>query len=233
VTRLRAVIVDDERLARVRLRRMLDELGEVDVVAECSDGTAARVALLEHRPDVVFLDVQLPGGDGFSVLAELEVAPHVIFVTAHAQHAVRAFEVAASDFLLKPFALRRLAEALARLRGRPAGPPGMLVRDGRRLAVIRADQIDWIEAADNYIRIHRAGDEYLVRETLAAIARRLDGAGVVRVHRSFAVNLARIVELRALGHGELEIVLDCEAVVPLGRTYRDSLLSRWPCAADI
>jgi two-component system LytT family response regulator len=227
---MRAVIVDDERLARVRLRRMLIELGGVDVVADCADERAARAALLEQQPDVLFLDVQLPGRDGFALLEHLPVAPHVVFVTAHERYAVRAFDVAATDFLLKPFALDRLAQAIARVCRRREGGPAMLVDDGRRIARLRPDQIDWIEAADNYVRIHRAAVEYLVRETLAGIVRRLDGAGVVRIHRSFAVNLARIVELRPKGHGEVHILLEGGAVVPIGRAYRDAFLARWPAA---
>jgi two-component system LytT family response regulator len=229
----RVLIADDEPLARQRVRMMLEGAAGYEIVAESGDGPAAVEAILEHRPEVVFLDIQMPGLDGLEVIAALEDArtpPAVIFVTAHDAYAVKAFEVGAVDYLLKPFDSGRFAAALARAEGRLAGGPGapldadlkallktigsrqayperFLVRAAKHLYFVRAADIDWVDGASNYVRLHIGGRGHLVRDTLKAIAAKLPPERFVRVHRSVIVNLDRIERLEPHGHGEYRITL--------------------------
>jgi two-component system, LytTR family, response regulator len=239
--RLRALIVDDEPLARQLLRVLLERDAEVEVVGECS-GVDAAAAVVRASPDILFLDVQMPEVDGFDLLAQLgpERTPIVVFVTAYDQYALRAFEVHAIDYLLKPIDDARFAQALAcakaqartRRRGdvderliallaeRPRHARGFLVRSREKTLVVNADEIDWIEAADYYVTLHVAGKSHLLRETLAELERRLDPQRFFRVHRSAIVNLERVREIHPMFHGDSELFLQGGARVRLSRTRR-------------
>ena len=247
---LRVAIVDDEPPARARLRRLLKGQPDLEVVAECDDGAAAVDAIESLQPDLVFLDVQMPEPDGFEVLAALEVArlPAVIFVTAFDNYALRAFEVHALDYVVKPVAPERFARALAHARQRiierRSTEDGLsnlirhLVRDRAHLAripvrsagrvkVIELGDVDWLSAADNYVTLHVGRHEYLVRDTLSALEERLDANDFVWVHRSSIVRLDRIAELVPDLHGDYRIRLKTGAVVPMSRTYRARLEDRF------
>jgi two-component system LytT family response regulator len=243
--KIRTVVVDDERHARQKVRALLAAAGDVEIVAECADGDDAVATILETRPDLVFLDVQMPGRDGFDVLRAIgDAARHVIFVTAHDQYAVRAFEVQALDYLLKPFDRVRLAVALDRVRARlrdgqelqaqlralveqvrPGGETldRIMVKSSGRITFLRIEEIDWIEAADNYVRLHAGRETHLIRETMNHLETKLDRRRFVRVHRSAIVNLDSIREIRSLFHGDHAILLRSGADIPLGRSYRDRL----------
>jgi two-component system, LytTR family, response regulator len=242
---VRVLIVDDERLARQKLRRFLEEEPGVAVIGECTSGAEAVAAIGRERPDLVFLDVQMPEVDGFEVLRRLGAFPpvQVIFVTAHDRYAVQAFEVQALDYLLKPFGRERFRAALARVRerratltperlqallqdrdGREGRPRRLVVRSGARLTLLPVEQIDWIESADNYARLHVGAREHLLRETLAHLEERLDPRRFVRVHRRAIVNLDAIAEVRALFQGSYEVRLRSGDRVPVGRTHRDHFL---------
>ena len=236
--RLRALVVDDEPLARSLLRVLLARDPEVEVAGECS-GAEAVEAVERTRPDLLFLDVQMPEVDGFDVLAALgrERAPAVVFVTAYDRYAVRAFEVHAVDYLLKPIDEARFAEALARAKDRARrrvtdprlGPlladharhaRRFLVRGRERTVVVDAADVDWIEAADYYATLHAGGKAHLIRETLTDLAERLDPERFVRVHRSAIVNLDRVREIHPLFRGDAELVLAGGARVRMSRTRR-------------
>ena len=247
---LRVVIVDDEPPARARLRRFLKAQADIEVVAECGDGAAAVHAIELLRPDLVFLDVQMPELDGFEVLGALEVArlPAVIFVTAFDKYALRAFEVHALDYVVKPVDAERFARALAHARQRlierrstDGGVPSLirqlarerphlahiLVRSEGRVKVIDVGDVDWLSAADNYVTLHVGRQEYLVRDTLSALEERLVANDFVRVHRSSIVRLDRISELVPDLHGDYRIMLKNGAVVPMSRTYRARIEDRF------
>jgi len=247
MTTLRALIVDDEPLARRRLRALLEGEDGVEIVGEAGDGAAAVAAVGQLRPDVMFLDVQMPGLDGFDVLAALAPSwcPAVVFVTAYDRYALRAFDVHAADYLLKPFDRRRLRSALARVRaltdGRTdvtarlldlladvrAGRPleRLVIKTPSRVYFVRVDEIDRIEAAGHYVAIHSGREEHLMRTTIREIASQLDPARFVRVHRSTIVNLDRVKELLPSFHGEYVIVLRDGTRVTSSRGYADRLRS--------
>lgn len=214
--RLRTLLVDDEAPARMLLREYLGAHGDVEIVGECENGLDAVHAVDRLAPDLVFLDVQMPRLDGFEVLELLDPRPAVVFCTAYDQYALRAFEVSAVDYLLKPFGRERLAAALDRVRERRAGAaaalpsgaalaaaargPGqwasrLLVRDGASVHVIPAEAIDYLEAQDDYVAIHSGGRSWLKHETLTQLAATLDPGHFVRTHRSYLVNVARIARL--------------------------------------
>jgi two-component system, LytTR family, response regulator len=240
--------VDDERLARDKLRRFLADAEGFRVIGEAGNGGQAVALISRERPDVVFLDVQMPGMDGFAVLEELpdELLPAVVFVTAHDEYAIRAFEVEAIDYLLKPFDRARLARTLVRVRRQLRGESGELaekvrrllaagagerrplrriaIRSGGRIQSIPVDEIHWFEAADNYLKIHTARAVPLIRETLAELERRLDPDVFIRIHRSAIVRIESILEVECLFHGDYEVVLRSGTRLPLGRKYRDRLL---------
>jgi two-component system LytT family response regulator len=244
--RYRALIVDDERLARQKVRRLLTEEGDIDVVGECASGGEAVDALRRDKPDLVFLDIQMPGLSGFDVLRMVGVEKmcQVVFVTAHDDFAVQAFEVGALDYLLKPFDAARLKETLSRVRrlGHDGLPEKLaallrqleskesyvtrlLVKTAGRMSFVRVEEVDWIEAADNYLRLHAGRDEHLIRDTMAAIEARLDPRRFVRAHRSAIVNLDAVSEVRALFHGDYEVLLKTGATVSVGRNYRDRFIT--------
>ncbi|HEY7697892.1 MAG TPA: LytTR family DNA-binding domain-containing protein [Vicinamibacteria bacterium] len=236
---IRALIADDEPLARKKIRTLLEREPDVEVAGECGSGPEAARLIRELEPDLVFLDIEMPELDGLSVLSRLpsSAAPLVIFVTAYDQYAVRAFAVKALDYLLKPFDRRRFRTALERAReqlrhsGEPAEIPlsRLLVRSGDGLSVLKVDDVDWVEAADNYVKVHALGETHLLRETLAHLQSRLDPARFLRIHRSTLVNLERIQSLHPLFHGDQIVVLRDGTELTLSRRYRndvESLLGR-------
>jgi two-component system, LytTR family, response regulator len=248
---VRVLIADDEPPARAKLRRFLAADPAVQVVGEAASGPEAVEAIRRLRPELVFLDIQMPGADGFGVLAALhgEPLPHVVFVTAYDAYALRAFEVHAVDYLLKPFDAERfrtaLARAMERVRARvPAADDleqrirrvleearpapaayldRVLVRTGGRAVFLRTEQVDWLEAEENYVRLHAGAQSYLVRGTLAGLEERLDPAKFIRVHRSHVVNLASIREMHPWSHGDWMIVLHDGRELMLSRRYRDRI----------
>ena len=247
--KIRALIVDDEPLARQRLRQLLEGAPEVEVIGECADGAAAVTAILEHRPSLVFLDVQMPEMNGFEVvrhIAQSPPVPAIIFVTAYDQYALKAFEVHALDYLLKPFDRDRFQVALDRACDhlqREGGPrleerlsallsglqPAQRVSDriavktANRILLLRIGDIDWIEAADNYVKLHVGKDAHLHRETLSNLEERLDPAKFIRISRSTMVNVERIKELQPMFHGEYVVILKDGAQLSLSRSHRDKL----------
>ena len=246
--KIRAMIVDDEPLARRGIRAHLAEEKDIEVVAECGDGREAARLILELEPDLVFLDVQMPELDGFGVLKEAAAGrlPSVIFVTAYDKYALRAFDVHALDYLLKPFDAERFAKALARARSQMEREglseislrlqsliedlktnqkyaERLVVKTAGRIFFLGVGEIDWVEAADNYVRLHAGRDSHLLRETMSSIEKRLDPALFLRVHRSAIVNVRRIKELRPLFRGEYEIILQGGTRLATGRGYRDKL----------
>jgi two-component system, LytTR family, response regulator len=220
---LRAMIVDDEPLARRGLCQLAEAHGGVVVVAECRNGREALARLEEAVPDVVFLDVQMPGTDGFDVLHGRGVAPMppVVFVTAYDAHAVRAFEANALDYLLKPVTSARFAVTIARVRERLAvpAPLRLAVPTGTGSLLVDPADVDWIEADDYYSALHVGPRRHLLRESLASLAVRLRDRSFVRAHRSALVNLARVRELRS-GHGRSVLVLQDGTEVPVSRRCR-------------
>jgi len=242
--RLRALIVDDVTLARQRLRRLLDEVGGVDVIGESADAAGALDAIARLRPDLVFLDIEMPEQDGFSVLAGLpdDCRPAIVFVTAYDQYAVKAFEANALDYLLKPVEPARLETTLVRVRRRhEAGqaapidallaalhareryPQRLAVRSGEGTLLVRVADIEWIEAAGNYLCVRAGKDTHVIRETLTQMERRLDPARFVRIHRSRIVNIDRIARLAPLFNGDHALYLHDGTELTLSRTYRDAL----------
>jgi two-component system LytT family response regulator len=247
----RVVIADDEPLARERLRMLLEGQEDIEVVAECQDGTQAIDTIRRLRPDLVFLDVQMPGATGFEVVAALdqERLPLVVFVTAFDKYALRAFDVHALDYLLKPFDRDRFLQALARARNqldRPANgdlrrrlldlvrdlepaPPRLdrfVIKAGGRVFFVRADEIDWIESAGNYVKLHVGTDVHLFRETMNALESQLSPETFYRIHRCYIVNIERVKELQPWFNGEYVVLLRTGAKLTLSRGYREKLQDR-------
>jgi two-component system LytT family response regulator len=245
---IRVMIVDDEPLARERIRMLLEGEPELEIVSECGNGTDALRAIEKLNPDLVFLDIQMPELTGFEVLDRLDPArtPVVIFVTAYDQYALKAFEVCALDYLLKPFDRERFKRALKRARAdldrRKAGAVNekvlkllselqrskkyvdkLIVRAGGRVLFLRADEIDWMEAAGNYVRLHAGKEEYLYRETMTKLEEQLNPDRFARVHRSTIVNIERIKELQPWFRGDYMILLRDNSKLLLSRTYRARL----------
>jgi len=245
---LRTLIVDDEAPARRRIRRLLAAEHDVVVAGECGDGVSAAAAIVSIRPDLVFLDVQMPERDGFAVVAALPPGPlpAILFVTAYDRYALRAFDVHAVDYLLKPFTVDRFRTALARareriarhsadegltslaetLRSRPAYLARLPVRTAGRTVFVDLGAVDWLEAADNYVRVHVRQREYLVRDTLAALESQLDPDRFVRIHRSAIVPVDHVVEIRPTSHGDAEVVLRDGTRLSVSRTFRERLRIR-------
>lgn len=224
--RLRAVVVDDEPLARERIETLLAEAGDIEVVQACGDGARAVEAVRANQPDLLFLDIQMPEMDGFAVLEALSPVPlpTVVFVTAHDDHALRAFDMHAVDYILKPINPERFRTALARARQR-VGREAMrfVVRQAGRLHLVRADEIDWIEAAGNYARLHVGGRAHLIRATIASLADRLDRATFLRIHRSTIVNLDRVTTVAPHAHGEYVVLMQDGARLTSSRSYSAGL----------
>lgn len=229
--RIRTIIADDEPIARDRLRALLNADREVEVVGEAEDGAAALDAIVTCAPELVFLDVQMPRLDGFAVIESLppDRVPAVVFVTAYDEYALRAFDVHALDFLLKPFDESRFRRALSRAkdriaRQRPAtvdrrldalletlrrarGLERLAVQSGGRVFLLRTEDVDWFEASGNYVRAHVRGDSHLLRRSLASLEEELDPSRFARIHRSLLVNLERVVALEPARHGALVVML--------------------------
>ena len=242
--RFTAVVVDDEGPARALVREYLAAHPDVEVVAECANGFEAVKAIGETRPDLVFLDIQMPKLDGFEVLELLDPGPAVVFCTAYDEYALKAFEIHAVDYLLKPFGRERFAEALARARARlhartasggpgvpmppaaaladAARPPGrwlerILVKDGARVHVIPVEKLDYLEAQDDYVAIHAEGREWLKNQPLAQIESGLDPARFVRVHRSYVIHLERLARLEPYAKDSRVAVLKDGKELPVSR----------------
>jgi len=254
---VRALIVDDEPLARDGLRMMLGAMADIAVVGEAGEGATAVKAIRTLRPDVVLLDVQMPGQSGFDIVerAAPDHLPLVVFVTAYDEYALRAFQVHAFDYLLKPVSPARLAEAMDRVRadmvrgapprervldvvdtvrlgagertaGRGRYTVRFAVRDRDRYILVRAADIDWIDAAANYVRLNTRGRGLLLRMTISDIEQRLDPAVFTRIHRSTIVNTARVQEIRPDPHGDYDVVLTDGRTLRMSRTFRGRLLGR-------
>lgn len=247
--KIRTLIVDDEPLARERLRTLLSAELDIEIIGECGDGPQAVESIRRDAPDLVFLDVQIPEIDGFGVIERVGVehVPVVVFVTAYDQYALEAFDVHAIDYLLKPFDEARFAKALARarsavqaqrsgevnerllalLRDLRTAPTGrterLVVKSAGRLFFLRTDEIDWIESSGNYVCLHVGSESHLLRETMSSLEARLDPTSFIRIHRTAIVNVDRIKELQPLFHGEYEVVLRSGARLTLSRSYRDRL----------
>ena len=239
---IRVLIVDDEAVARRRIRRLLAGESDIAIVGECGDGASALRTIANDRPDLVFLDVQMPELDGFAVVrAAVPLGlPGVVFVTAYDRYALRAFDVHAIDYLLKPFSRERFSLALGRARDRlehrvangqmaallehlrktPRHPARVAVRTADRLVVVGWRDVDWIEAADNYVKLHVGEKTHILRETLASIEKQLDPTRFARIHRSAIVQLDRIAELHPTSHGDVDIVLRNGTRLGVSRTWR-------------
>jgi two-component system LytT family response regulator len=261
---LTAIVADDEKLARRRIVRLLEETGEAEVVAACAGGREAVEQTIALAPSLLFLDVQMPDLDGFGVLRELSgrASPATVFVTAFDQYAVRAFEVHAVDYLLKPFDTTRFKEAFGRAKDRVAAraqtgasedermralladyianaqQPAkqtldrIAVRVDGALRVVRTSDIDFLETDGNYIRLHVGATNHLLRMTSAAIEPQLDPRAFIRIHRRFIVNVDRIVEVQPWFAGDAILVLRSGAKLRVSRTYRERLHARLGLAGD-
>lgn len=233
---LTVIVVDDVALARQRLERLLRAYDDVRVVGSCADAATAETAIVEQRPDLLLLDVDMPGRDGFGLLERLpvDVRPAVVFTTAHSAFAARAFRVQALDYLLKPVAPADLREALdrawARRRDGDAAPAYLVLRERDGTTVLPMATIDWIEAAGNYACIRAGGRTHVHREPLSRLEARLDPRLFQRIHRSRIVNVERIARLHPLFNGDHRVVLHDGAELGLSRTWRDALFSKLPDA---
>jgi two-component system LytT family response regulator len=231
---LRAVIVDDEELARGYLREMLAAHPEIEIVAECANGFEAVKTIAEAAPDLVFLDVQMPKLDGFEVLELIEArAPAVIVVTAYDQYAMRAFDAHAVDYLLKPFSTERFELALERAKARlgerkpptpEERPQRLAVRDGARVHVIPLEKLDYAEAQDDYVALHSGGKSYLKQQTLGSLEALLDPARFVRIHRSAIVNLERVARIEPYAKDSRVAILSDGTRLPVSRSGYARLL---------
>src|SRR2546423_4471648 len=245
---IRALIADDEALARKLIRRMLKDDRDLEVIGECSNGKETVAMIRKESPDVVFLDVQMPEMDGFAVLESIgiERLPEIIFTTAYEQYAIRAFELHALDYLLKPFDQTRFKDAikyakerlrserrndgrmqisalLENIKNKPQYLERLVIKAGGRITFLRADEINWIEADDKYVHLHTGKARPMVRQTLTAMEAQLDPAKIRRIHRSTIGNVERIAELQPLFSGEYSILLQDGTKLTLSRNYKDKL----------
>ena len=247
---IRTLIVDDEPLARERLKRFVSGERDLELVGECAAGREAVAAIHALRPDLVFLDIQIPELDGFGVVEAVGVAemPAVVFVTAYDRYALRAFEVNALDYLLKPYNRERFRKAVERARAQLANgargelnerllsllenfkaePPRhlerLMIKSAGRVFFLRAEELDWIEAEGNYLRLHAGRESHLLRETMNRLASKLDPDKFLRIHRSALVNIERIKELQPLFSGDYVVILRDGKQLTLSRSYREKLL---------
>jgi two-component system LytT family response regulator len=244
---IRVLIVDDEPLSRRKIREFLKGDQEIEVVGECGSGPQAVEAVRSIAPDLLFLDVQMPGMDGFGVLEELrdERMPFVIFVTAYDKYAVKAFEVRALDYLLKPFHRERFSRATERAKAQLRDAAGdfkaqlrdliqelrpqthylerILVKTSGTVLFLKTGEIDWISAEENYVRLHCGQASYLLREKIGNLETQLDPDRFQRIHRSTIVNIDRIQKLHPHSHGDYQVVLHDGTELMLSRAYRDRL----------
>jgi two-component system LytT family response regulator len=255
---IRVLIVDDERMARKRLRTLLAREADIEVIGECATGRSAVEAIRTQSPHLVFLDVQMPEMDGFAVVRELGVdaAPMIVFVTAFDQYAIQAFEVDALDYLTKPFDRERFASTLARARRQidltssahggsaielrtrlaallsrldsSAYAERLMVKSGGRVIFLNADEVDWIEASGNYVKLHVGRETHLVHEGIGSLAERLDPTRFIRIHRATLVHVDRIREMQPWFHGDAVLILRDGTKLSVSRTYRKGLGDRAP-----
>jgi two-component system LytT family response regulator len=216
---MKALIIDDERLARLELRRLLGEHPEVEIVGEARGGEEALALIAKLGPDAIFLDIQMPGMSGFDLLERLEDLPQVIFTTAYDEYALKAFEVNVLDYLLKPVAPARLAAALARVRPRtePARLEQVFVRDGDRCWIVRLPDIFLLESEGNYTRVHFASERPLIRRSLNALEEQLDPAMFFRAGRKEIVNLKWIQKVDICVAGGLAVTLRGGRTIEMSR----------------
>ncbi len=242
---IRALIADDEWAARAKLQLWLVEQGDIQVIAQCADGFDAAAQISELKPDVVFLDIQMPGLTGLEVAAQVELvtAPLIVFVTAFNEHAIAAFELNAIDYLLKPYDKDRLLKTLARVRMRTSDRVAranaiataraqtnsrerLLVPENGQLLLIDSATIEWIEADDNYVHVHTARRSYLLRRTLHDLLVQLGEHQFVRIHKSTAVNVSAISALVPLFKGDYEVQLRNGKTLRLSRRYKSVLFDK-------
>ena len=246
--KIRALVVDDEPLARRRIRKLLSRDADVEVIGDCANGYEAIDAIRRQTPDLVFLDVQMPEVDGFAVLEGIKQSalPFVIFVTAYDQYALKAFEVSAVDYLLKPFDRKRFEQALQRAKSRLITERGselnqqtlallqelkarsqnlerLLIKSGGRAFFLKTEEIDWIAAEGKYVRLHVANESHLLREGMSSIEGQLNPRQFLRIHRSTIVNLDRVKELQPWFHHEYRVVLRDGTKLMLSRSCRKKL----------
>jgi len=247
---IRVLLSDDEALARERLRRLMEDESDLEIVAECADGKSAITTIKREKPDLVFLDVQMPEVDGFGVVAALkEEMPLTIFVTAYDRYAMKAFEVHALDYLLKPVTQERLSEALDHARkqlqhpseamfqrrvldmlneldSRQHAPQRIVIKADGEIVCLKPNEIDWAESAGNYVCLHVGAATHILRETITSLESRLGARQFMRVHRSTLVNVDRIKTLRPSLYGDYAILLRDGTKLTLSRGFRESVLKR-------
>lgn len=253
-TNVKVLIVDDEPLARALIAELLKKFPEFQIIGECSDGKEANEVLKNQSPDLIFLDVQMPGTSGLEFLEELKETPlpAIVFVTAYDQYAIRAFDFHAVDYLLKPFSQARFETALLRAKERiqnqslihnttgqqissllenyrhKAAPlKRLFVKDKDKIVLLDPEKINWIEADDKYIRLYTPEKKYFIRQTLNAIEAELDPQIFARIHRSFVVNLTYVAELSPMFNGEYALILNDGTKLTLSRNYRDRFFDKF------
>lgn len=250
---MKALIIDDEDLARAVVREHLAAHPDVEVAGECANGFEALKAVAQHQPDLIFLDIQMPKLDGFEVLELLEAEgkrPAVVFVTAYDQHALRAFEAHAVDYLLKPFSKERFDAALAKARAIQAAQPAppatpvpaaelaaaarqgrplerIVVKDGPKVTVVHLDRLDWVQAQDDYVLLRTEGKNLLKQQTLASLEGQLDPARFIRIHRSYILNLDRLVRVEQDTREHRDAILRDGTRLPVSRTGYQRLRELW------
>lgn len=247
--KIRTLIVDDEPLARERVKRFLRDEPDISIIGECGNGTEAISVVESEKPDLVFLDIQMPEKNGFEVIKSLNARslPTIIFVTAYDQYALQAFDVHAIDYLLKPFNRERLHRAVSRARQNVehkslgnfderlssllAGLKSekkylerLVVKSVGRVFFLKVDEIDWIEAAGNYVKLHVGRESHMIRETMNAIESKLDPDKFLRIHRSTVVHIDRIKELQPMFSGDYAVILRNGTELALSRNYRERFL---------
>lgn len=245
---IRVMIVDDEPLARHGLREVLSAEHDLEIIAECADGSEAVAAFVKKRPDVIFLDIQMPEKDGFDVVRMIppEELPFIVFVTAYNEFAVKAFSANALDYVLKPFDNERIHATLKRVREmvrlkQQAGYSERIlnavasvapkasyllripIRHAGKITLVKTDAVVWIEAAADYIHIHTATEKFITRESIGEIETQLDPSQFVRIHRSSIINIRHIKELQTNQHGDYTAKLDNGTSLPVGRNYKENL----------
>jgi two-component system LytT family response regulator len=247
--KIRTLIVDDEPLARERVKRFLKDERDIELLGECGNGSDAIRAIKEMRPDLVFLDIQMPEKNGFDVIKSIdgEHLPTIVFITAYDQYALQAFEVHALDYLLKPFNRERFHSAVGRAKEQIEGQKRgelderlaslissitpekkylerMVVKSVGRVFFLKTEEIDWIEASGNYLKLHVGRDAHMIRETMNAVEAKLDPSQFMRIHRSTIVNVDRIKELHPMFSGDYSVILRDGTELALSRNYRERFL---------
>jgi len=247
MSKIRTLVVDDEPIARARVVSLLKEEADIEVIGECANGQQAMSAIESGSPDLLFLDIQMPEVNGLDLARTIQSTgtPAVVFVTAYDEYALRAFEVHALDFLLKPFSAERFRSALGHAREqvsqrrkgteapkltlpdrRTTRPNRLMIKSGGRIHFVRMADIDWCEAQGNYVRVHVGAQEHLVRDTMSHLESELDPQQFVRIHRSTIVNVDRIQEMQSSFNGEYVVLLRTGTRLTLSRGYREILQAR-------